>query len=119
LIADVQQKRNQSAPDVRSRYDKSLQNSVCPQEQKHGVRDMKAITQPKQAQLGRPSEVGRAWCDHCGRHVQFVRLDRLNDLLDDGTEESNDLPVTVQSVHFAKDSEGEFAICLKSLFGED
>ena len=83
------------------------------------MRDMKATTRPEQASPNRPSEVGRAWCDHCGRHVQFVRLDRLNDLLDDCTEQSDDLPLTVQSVHFAKDSEGEFAICLKSLFGED
>jgi len=80
---------------------------------------MDATTQRKQVQPSRPNEVGRAWCQHCGRHVQFVRLDRLNDLLDDCTEENDDLPVTVQSVHFAKDSEGEFAICLKSLFGED
>jgi hypothetical protein len=80
------------------------------------VKNMNATPKQKQIRANHPD--GCAWCEHCGRNVRFIRLDRLNELLDDCVEEDNDSPVTVQSVHFAKDSEGGYSICLQSLFGD-
>ena len=60
--------------------------------------------------------VVRFWCGECGEDSEFVPLEDLNGLLEDGAKDVNRQALNTE-LHFAKAQDGAVVVCVKSLSG--
>jgi len=56
----------------------------------------------------------RFWCGECGEDSEFVLLEDLNGLLEDGANGVNRQAFSTE-LHFAKAQDGAVVVCVKSL----
>jgi len=64
----------------------------------------------------RRQRVVRFWCGECGGESEFVPVEDLNGLLEDGANGGSP-PDLNPELHFAKPRDGVVLVCIKSLTG--
>jgi hypothetical protein len=77
------------------------------------LRKARITIQTDQVMIVRRQRLVRFWCDECGGEAEFVPLEGLNGLLQEG-DQAKSRPVG-SSLHLGRMRDGSVVVCIKSL----